>query len=109
MKKSKYEKLEGKVVDYTYCGDTIPARVIGIDPDIGITLVSDAEPTENLLCATGPLSPLWRKHFSKQQYKESFKLLYKQIKSGRIDTSKVDQGARQGCDYVSPDDCSFNQ
>lgn len=106
----KYEKLEGKRVKY-WCSDSkfIWAIVVNIDPDVGITIVHEDDRTNNCLCYSGPLSPLWEEYFSEENYRKDFQSVYEQIKKGEIDVLEDDDHCRAHDGSVPQEFCSFNQ
>ena len=81
-----YEALEGKIIDYLNSNGKTKGKVVGCDPDIGITIVAAGDPTNYLMCLQGPLSPLWpkekRKGFNKKRSKIIFNAIVNQIKKG---------------------------
>lgn len=89
----KYEALEGKIIDFIKSsGEIIKARVVGCDPDIGITIVAKNNSNWYLACSNGPLSPLWRerqKGFSKKRHKIIFNMMINNILQGIYDEEKI--------------------
>lgn len=88
MKTDKYEELEGKIIDCYNEGIHKKGRVVGCDPDIGITIVDKDDPNDYLLCLIGPSSPLWIKNnegYCKKRHKILFEELVDQIKKGKHD------------------------
>ena len=45
-----YEKLEGNIIDYINNNGTIKGKIIGCNPDIGITAVAEGDPNDYLIC-----------------------------------------------------------
>ena len=106
MKKTKYEKLEGKVIDFVYSdNEVVKGLVVGVDPDIGITIVQNDNHKYNLLCLIGPSSPRWEEHWDPGP--ERFEFICDQIKKGFIDSNDLRANPHTG--GVPAEYCSFNQ
>ena len=115
-----YSKLEGKKIEY-FWGDNIrEGLVVGVDFNIGITIV-DANNHDNfILCLAGPLSPT-REQFvtmTDKQYKNSFNYYIEAIKSGKLNMDEATDFyekqvplAKLTLWSLGPDaeGCSFNQ
>ncbi len=111
-----YEELENKPVDYVWkSGKTFKGRVIGCDPDIGVTIVSAADKNHYLLCLVGVSSPQWKKYgFDKhiERNKLVFDELIKQIKEGTVHSNVGDIAYPKGTTSdrkPEMDDCAFGQ
>ena len=96
MKNEDYEKLEGKIIDFVYT-DFIKnkklktqGKVIGCDPDIGITIVNANDPNHYLLCLTRPSSSLWCDDINLERNELLFNELIKQIKKGKYIEEDID-------------------
>ena len=61
-KQKDYSKLEGKGVIYISPSGfyRCEGKVVGCDPEIGITIVNANDPDHYLFCVKGPASPLWQ-------------------------------------------------
>jgi len=88
----KYEKLEETIVDCrTAGGGKQKGLVVGVDPDIGITLVNTENHNEYITCLIGPGSPIWKKNYNKKRYRATFELIVRQLKEGRYNELEVDK------------------
>jgi len=100
--KRDYPELEGKVIEYVNPDfpEIKSALVVGVNHDIGITLVDAEDTSEYLVCLIGPSSPLWERaiplhHPQRTEteeiktYKKIFAFIIKMIKIGKWDGDKV--------------------
>lgn len=107
-----YEELEGKVVDFVRWNDeVVRARVIGVDPDIGLTLVREDDHNLFLVCLLREGSPQWKEH----NYKRSdsgdkiFNSALSQIKEGIVNAQILInmQENSYASIGITQDDCAF--
>jgi len=92
-----YSKYEGKVVgmEYVHSSDSIgyynaAGRVVGCDPDIGITIVGVFNKDKYLLCLNGPSSPQFKKKNGRKRHAEVlFYAIVKMIHNGFIDQQEI--------------------
>lgn len=122
---TQYEKLEGKVVVYSdhklteWNKKTCKARVVGLDPDVGATLVDSEDPDHYLICVRGPMSPSWKRWEksespTKAESRERLQIyvgimetLIKQIEAGVVCREEV-SGSRCVEDGASAETCAFS-
>ena len=107
-----YSKFEGKGILYNTGAAEINAKIAGIDPDIGITIVDmNGEP---LACLLGPLSPQAKKFkgpFPLKLYQQLFQFYTEYIESGVFDAIEL-QLIELGFvkeETPSRDNCAFAQ
>lgn len=91
MKERDYSFLEGKEVIYTdgLSGKETPAKVVGCDFDVGITLINANDSTDYLGCIHGPSDPKWRicggmSQKDLKEYTALFFCVVRQLKAGRV-------------------------
>lgn len=89
--KRDYPELEGKVIEYVNPDfpEIKSVLVVGVNYDIGITLVNAEDKTDYLYCLVGPLSPIWKKCDGPESkktadYKKLFPIRLKMIKDGKF-------------------------
>ena len=104
MENENYEQYEGKVIPYYIDGiKEHDAKVVLIDPDIGLTMVDSNNPETYLCCIVMPGSPKWSNLYNKRIAFRNFKNVIKMIRKGRYDTGNL-----EGC-HGDPGavDCPF--
>ena len=90
MENENYEQYEGKVIPYYIDGiKEHDAKVVLIDPDIGLTMVDSNNPETYLCCIILPSSPKWSPFYSKAVAKSNFKTVSKMIRKGRYNTGTL--------------------
>lgn len=112
-----YEKLEGKIVKYRWGYlPQVKGLVVGVDRDIGITIVNAEDHEHYFLCLKGPSSPQWEKFRKRSrkseedyisEYYKWFDILVEQIKNGRCEPKilRTISAIRPG--YPSAESCPF--
>jgi len=95
-----YEELEGKIIDYSDNSIIYKGKVIGCDPDIGITIINLNDPNNYLLCLIGPSSSLWDNSFDLKLNKKTFKVIVNQIKNGKINIPAINKARKNN--YTPP-------
>ncbi len=87
-----YEKYEGKVVKAVRDDDetVFDALIVGLDFDIGFTIVDNNDKDNYLACLLGD-TVFKDDNFSKEDYKIFFDEIVKQIKSGVINLDEMDE------------------
>ena len=119
--KRDYPELEGKVIEYVNPDfpEIKSALVVGVNYDIGITIVNADNVNQYLSCTRGPSSPHWKgcrgtESAKMEAYKEVFACKIKMIKAGKFDPEAVDIILRgvplgTGVPFVNPSaaTCSF--
>ena len=110
-----YEKLEGRVINVKTSGGPYFGRVIGCDPDIGITVVAVHNPNRYICCLIGPSAPNYPGRITPEKYRIFFDSIVKQIEDGCISLAKTEKvyrkissGNNPGCDPSSKT-CAFSQ
>lgn len=109
-----YEKLEGKEIIYTMGDDTLIGKVVGIDYDIGITVVDKNDTDRYLICIPGPCSPHGTVEYPDylfDSYDEEFFFSFEAIKDGVFDYDKLMEKAKDGMPFFafgpSKETCPF--
>ena len=84
IKERDYSELEGKIIDIEGIKSCSKGKVIGCDPDIGITIVDLDDPNHYLVCLVGPSSP---NHSGKyiEENRKMFDMMVEQIEHGSYD------------------------
>ena len=105
----KYEKMEGKIVDYVDGVGTIKGKIIGCDKDIGVTIVDNDNPDKYLLCYAGPKSPIHegKDPGSSKLSNAVMKFLMKHMEAGKI--VAADMPGSSYYNGVPEKYCSFGQ
>lgn len=116
--KRSYPELEGKVIRFTTSKKSTKVtlgKVVGCDYYIGVTIVNADDQDDYLLCAHGPMSPIYkgkdRSCVDPQIWDTRFALILETIKSEHLDCQQYlskDLIGRAG-NNPSADSCSFNQ
>ena len=95
--KRDYPELEGKVIEYVNPDfpEIKSALVVGVNYDIGITLVNAEDKSDYLFCLTGPGAPRWKEcdgtESERTEYhKKIFALVLKMIKAGKYKEERMD-------------------
>ncbi len=107
-----YSELEGKIV---YFPDTAEGaangRVIGCDPDIGITIVDLVDDNRFLLCLLGDSAPQRKAGGYKKDTHIIFPIIIRLIESGVIDYVPIHEVTFFGGSPAGPSqgDCAFGQ
>lgn len=86
-----YSELEGKEVFYKTEQGVMILVVAGCDPDIGLTLHEKGKKDHNLICLTGPMSPV-QKPVTQEEirvYKGMFYHAVRAIRKGTINFDKM--------------------
>ena len=76
------EKLEGKVIDFTDSIGTYKGRIVGCDPDVGITIVNDENTDEYLICLLCPSAPNYQNYYPQGVNRKLFDIIVSQLKQG---------------------------
>jgi len=114
--KRDYPELEGKVIKYVNPDfpEITSALVVGVNYDIGITLVNAEDTTDYLCCLTGPLSPQWERCMGtesekREEHKKLFAARLKMIKDGKFHVVLPDDPRGDWRGYIQPSTstCSF--
>ena len=107
-----YSYLEGRKVKYVReDGSMSHGVVVGIDPDIGITIMKEGSKDHYLCCVRSPL--VMKAEDSRNIYQQFFDLLVKEINEGVVRVKEHDEllavvGVRGG-DAPSAETCAFSQ
>lgn len=98
--KSETEHLENRIVRIDHGNhpeaDSMPntVLVIGVERDIGVTLVNPCDKEDEILCINGPCSPNTDyQTFDEYRYNELFDNLVAQIETGRVIPEELGFGA----------------
>ena len=87
-----YSHLEKKKLDYI-CSEEHQAynqlKVAMIDYNIGVTIVNAEDPTEEVACLNGPMSP-HKDSYDENSYDKVFEFMLNQIEEGTIDSYKLE-------------------
>ena len=115
--KRDYPELEGKVIKYVNPDfpEIKSALVVGVNYDIGITLVNAEDSSDYLCCLTGPASPRWKrcggtKKAKMELHKKAFPIIIDMITDGKFEEIKLDAILEDGfLNTEQPDalTCSF--
>lgn len=122
---TQHERLEGKVVIYSdkklteWNKRTYKAKVVGLDPHIGATLVDSEDSNSYFFCIRGPSSPSWQRwkkssrptkaqsQHRLKEYNKIMKTLIKQIETGVVCREEIMNFQYMG-DGASAETCAFN-
>ena len=111
-----YSKLEGKIITLNVGRGVVlkNVRVVGCDPDIGISLMN-ADTGEYVLCSHGPMSPLLKPDVKNTRLvshrQKLFKGIVAMIKTGTVCANTV-VNINSGCradGKPTAKDCAFTQ
>jgi len=109
-----YEKLEGRVINVKTSGGPYFGRVIGCDPDIGITVVDINNPNHYLCCLIGPSAPNCSSRTDPKRNRLFFDRVVEWIENGCINNYEANKMYRKifkkepGVDPTS-ETCAFGQ
>lgn len=91
--KKDHAKLEGRIIKWKFSrlehGKVFYGRIVGCHYDIGVTIVNDQNPEQNLTCMNGRLSPngqkWWIENTNKQfQYDVGFQYLLECVRENKV-------------------------
>ena len=106
-----YSKLEGRIVYFPVTSrGAANGRVIGCDPDIGITITDLLDDNRYLLCLLGPLAPQRKTGNYYNNHVQIFLVVVELIEKGTIDYSALYDlmhGVKSGEPTV--ENCAFGQ
>lgn len=106
--------MVGKIFKYIRLTDTVTAKVIGYDFDIGITAI-DVDTKEYLLCVNGKLSPVNKmkniRPYDEERYTKLFNYITDAIQNGTFNAVRASRVLNKGRDYGVPNSemCAFGQ
>ena len=84
-----YSELEGLEVDVNAYEKIYRGRIVGCDPDIGITVVSVEDPKHYLCCLIGPSAPGFKNRVgTSEQNKLFFNKIVEMIRNGCINVNE---------------------
>jgi len=89
-----YEELEGKIVEYRDSnGETGKALIVGIDFDLGISMVNADRKEQNLVCVNGSSSPHGKSFIDDEKYKKTFDFIVSMCEKGYYSMDEFDMFA----------------
>ena len=113
--KRSYPELEGITIKFTAGKNVSMGKVVGCDYYIGVTLINADDPKDYLVCAHGPMSPIYkgrdRSSVDPEIWNTRFALILEAIKNKHFDCEQYlsnDLIGKAG-NQPSSRTCTFNQ